>query len=181
MDRRRFIVLGTAGSVAVLTGCGGSSGGGGVATPPTGTPPPPASPPVSNPPPVDARVAADSGAAPDRPGATAEHQCDAERIRRHTRGATCKQDDAAGHVNGVLDVQRAGARTTHRRLRGRHGPHSTGESTVAGDDGALARFAGAARPGRQPHGPDRPGRESHLRVHVARRQRRDLLVPPAPA
>ena len=52
MDRRRFIVLGTAGSVAVLTGCGGSSGGGGVATPPTGTLPPPASPPVSNPPPV---------------------------------------------------------------------------------------------------------------------------------
>ena len=37
MDRRRFIVLGTAGSVAVLTGCGGSSGGGGVAMPPTGT------------------------------------------------------------------------------------------------------------------------------------------------
>ncbi len=53
MDRRRFIVLGTAGSVAVLTGCGGSGGGGGVATPPTGTtPPPPASPPASNPPPA---------------------------------------------------------------------------------------------------------------------------------
>jgi len=51
MDRRQFIVLGTAGSVAVFTGCGGSGGGGGVATPPTGTAPPPASPPVSNPPP----------------------------------------------------------------------------------------------------------------------------------
>ena len=50
MDRRHFILLGTAGSVAVLTGCGGS--GGGVATPPTGTTPPPASPPVSNPPPA---------------------------------------------------------------------------------------------------------------------------------
>ena len=53
MDRRRFIVLGTAGSAAVLTGCGGSSGGGGVAMPPTGTIPPPASPPVSNPPPAN--------------------------------------------------------------------------------------------------------------------------------
>ena len=54
MDRRRFIVLGTAGSVAVLTGCGGSGGDGGAATPPTGTAPPPASPPVSNPPPAAA-------------------------------------------------------------------------------------------------------------------------------
>jgi bilirubin oxidase len=54
MDRRRFIVLGTAGSVAVLTGCGGSGGGGAIATPPTGTAPPPASPPVSNPPPATA-------------------------------------------------------------------------------------------------------------------------------
>jgi bilirubin oxidase len=51
MDRRRFIVLGTAGSVAVLTGCGGG-GAGGAAMPPTGTSPPPASPPVSNPPPA---------------------------------------------------------------------------------------------------------------------------------
>ena len=50
MDRRRFIVLGTAGSVAVLTGCGGS--GGGATTPPSGTAPPPANPPVSNPPPA---------------------------------------------------------------------------------------------------------------------------------
>jgi len=49
MDRRRFIILGSAGSVAVLTGCGG---GGGAATPPTGTTPPPASPAVSNPPPA---------------------------------------------------------------------------------------------------------------------------------
>ena len=49
MDRRRFIVLGTAGSVVVLTGCGG--GGDGAAMPPTGTTPPPSSPPVSNPPP----------------------------------------------------------------------------------------------------------------------------------
>jgi len=49
MDRRRFILLGTAGSVAVLTGCGG---GGGAASPPMGAAPPPASPPVSNPPPA---------------------------------------------------------------------------------------------------------------------------------
>ena len=49
MNRRRFIILGSAGSVAVLTGCGG---GGGAAMPPTGTVPPPASPPVANPPPV---------------------------------------------------------------------------------------------------------------------------------
>jgi len=48
MDRRQFIVLGTAGSVAVFTGCGGSGGGGGVATPPTGTAPPPACQPASN-------------------------------------------------------------------------------------------------------------------------------------
>ena len=52
MDRRRFILLGTAGSVAVLTGCGGSGGGEGVATPPTGIAPPAASPPVSSPPPA---------------------------------------------------------------------------------------------------------------------------------
>jgi bilirubin oxidase len=51
VDRRHFILLGTAGSVAVLTGCG--SGGGEVAAmPPTGTVPPPADPPVSNPPPA---------------------------------------------------------------------------------------------------------------------------------
>jgi bilirubin oxidase len=50
MDRRRFIILGTAGSLAALTGCGGSGGGEGAATPPSGTAPPPASPPVSNPP-----------------------------------------------------------------------------------------------------------------------------------
>ena len=50
MDRRRFILLGTAGSVAVLTGCGG--GGEGAMMPPAGTAPPPASPPVSNPPPA---------------------------------------------------------------------------------------------------------------------------------
>jgi len=50
MDRRRFIVLGSVGGVAVLTGCGGS--GGATATSPTGTPPSPASPPVSNPPPA---------------------------------------------------------------------------------------------------------------------------------
>jgi bilirubin oxidase len=49
MDRRRFIVLGTAGSVAVLTGCGGGTGG--MAMSPTGTAPPPATPPVTNPPP----------------------------------------------------------------------------------------------------------------------------------
>jgi bilirubin oxidase len=52
MDRRRFIVLGTAGAVSVITGCGGSGGGGGAATPSTGTTPPPANPPVSNPPPA---------------------------------------------------------------------------------------------------------------------------------
>lgn len=52
MDRRRFIALGTAGSVAVLTGCGSSGGGDGAVTPPAGTAPPPASPPVSNPPPA---------------------------------------------------------------------------------------------------------------------------------
>ena len=49
MDRRRFIVLSTAGSVAVLTGCGGGTGG--MAMSPTGTAPPPATPPVTNPPP----------------------------------------------------------------------------------------------------------------------------------
>ena len=53
MDRRRFIVLGTAGSVAVLTGCGGSGGGEGAMMPPAGTAPPPASPPVSNPAPAN--------------------------------------------------------------------------------------------------------------------------------
>jgi bilirubin oxidase len=47
MDRRRFIMLGTAGSVAVLTGCGTGSDGG-AAMPPTATPPSPASQPVSN-------------------------------------------------------------------------------------------------------------------------------------
>ena len=52
MDRRHFIVLGTAGAVSVITGCGGSGGGGGAATPSTGTTPPPANPPVSNPPPA---------------------------------------------------------------------------------------------------------------------------------
>ncbi|HEX5675442.1 MAG TPA: multicopper oxidase domain-containing protein, partial [Azonexus sp.] len=46
MDRRRFIVLSTAGSVAVLTGCGGGTGG--MAMPATGTAPPPATPPVTN-------------------------------------------------------------------------------------------------------------------------------------
>ena len=50
MDRRRFIVLSTAGSVAVLTGCGGGTGG--MAMPATGTAPPPAIPPVSSPPPA---------------------------------------------------------------------------------------------------------------------------------
>jgi len=50
MDRRRFIVLSTAGSVAVLTGCGGGTGG--IAMPATGTAPPPAIPPVSSPPPA---------------------------------------------------------------------------------------------------------------------------------
>jgi len=38
MDRRHFILLGTAGSVAVLTGCGGS--GEGPASPPVSIPPP---------------------------------------------------------------------------------------------------------------------------------------------
>ena len=51
MDRRRFILLGSLGGVAVLTGCGGG-GGGGAAMHPTGTTPPPTSPPVSNPPPA---------------------------------------------------------------------------------------------------------------------------------
>ena len=52
MDRRRFILFGTAGSVAVLTGCGGSGGGAAEApTPSMGPAPPPASPPASNPPP----------------------------------------------------------------------------------------------------------------------------------
>ena len=50
MDRRRFIVLSPAGSVAVLTGCGGGTGG--MAMPATGTAPPPAIPPVSSPPPA---------------------------------------------------------------------------------------------------------------------------------
>jgi bilirubin oxidase len=47
MDRRRFIILGTAGSVAVLTGCGGGGGGG---APMAGNPPPespPTAPPVT--------------------------------------------------------------------------------------------------------------------------------------
>ena len=50
MDRRRFIILGSVGSVAVLASCGGG-GGSGEATAPTGTPPPSAGPPVSDPPP----------------------------------------------------------------------------------------------------------------------------------
>ena len=50
MDRRRFIVLSTAGSVAVLTGCGGGTGG--MARAATGTAPPPGNAPVSSPPPA---------------------------------------------------------------------------------------------------------------------------------
>ena len=46
MDRRRFIILGSAGSVAVLTGCGG---GGGAAMPRSGTTPPPMNPPPATP------------------------------------------------------------------------------------------------------------------------------------
>ena len=45
MDRRRFIVLGTAGSVAVLTGCGGG-GGGGASMPGMASSPPPVIPPT---------------------------------------------------------------------------------------------------------------------------------------
>jgi suppressor of ftsI len=52
MDRRRFIIIGSVGSIAVLTGCGGSGEGGGATKAATGTSPPPASPPVSNPPPA---------------------------------------------------------------------------------------------------------------------------------
>ena len=52
MDRRRFIIIGSVGTVAVLTGCGGGGGGEGAATAPTGTALPPAGPPVSNPPPA---------------------------------------------------------------------------------------------------------------------------------
>ena len=54
MNRRRFIIIGSVGSVAVLTGCGASVGSGGAATAPTCTSPPPASPLVSNPPPATA-------------------------------------------------------------------------------------------------------------------------------
>jgi len=54
MDRRRFIVFGAAGGIAVLTGCGGGAGGAGM--PATGTAPPPVNPPVNppvaNPPPA---------------------------------------------------------------------------------------------------------------------------------
>jgi len=46
VDRRRFIILGSAGSVAVLTGCGG---GGGAAMPRSGTTPPPMNPPPATP------------------------------------------------------------------------------------------------------------------------------------
>ncbi len=47
MDRRRFIVLGTAGSVAILAGCGGSGGDTSMPAMPSGSPPstPPATPP----------------------------------------------------------------------------------------------------------------------------------------
>ena len=48
MDRRRFIVLGTAGSVAVLTGCGGG-GGEGASMPGMGSAPPPVPPPTTTP------------------------------------------------------------------------------------------------------------------------------------
>lgn len=50
MDRRRFIVLGTAGSVAILAGCGGGSGSGtNMPEMASGSPPatPPASPPLT--------------------------------------------------------------------------------------------------------------------------------------
>ena len=72
MDRRRFILFGTAGSVAVLTGCGGSGGGAAEApTPSMGPAPPPASPPASNPPPPAARQrnAPRSGQRPTQPRA----------------------------------------------------------------------------------------------------------------
>jgi bilirubin oxidase len=46
MDRRRFIVLGTAGSVAVLTGCGGG-GGEAASMPGMGSAPPPVPPPAT--------------------------------------------------------------------------------------------------------------------------------------
>jgi bilirubin oxidase len=45
MNRRRFIVLGTAGGVAVLTGCGGG-GGGGASMPGVAGSPPPVTPPT---------------------------------------------------------------------------------------------------------------------------------------
>ena len=48
MDRRRFIVLGTAGSIAVLTGCGGG-GGEGASMPGMGDAPPPVPPPATPP------------------------------------------------------------------------------------------------------------------------------------
>lgn len=48
MDRRRFIALGTAGSIAVLTGCGGG-GGEGAPMPGMGSGPPPVPPPTTPP------------------------------------------------------------------------------------------------------------------------------------
>src|SRR5690606_8718091 len=50
VNRRDFVILGVAGSAAVLGGCGGG-GAAGAPTPSMGPAPPPASPPVSNPPP----------------------------------------------------------------------------------------------------------------------------------
>ena len=144
MNRRRFIILGSAGSVAVLTGCGGSGGGGArdasdghgtAARKPAGGESAAGGP----------VVATDGGPTPHRPRATRRTP-----VRRRASSAATlvaaarEQVDAARHINRVLDVQLARAWTAHRRLRRRHGSHSPGEPAVAADDRALARLAGAA-------------------------------------
>jgi len=69
MDRRHFILLGTAGSVAVLTGCGNSSSG--STTPPIGTPQaPPVSPLTSGQPLADLMPLANTSKAPNEFAAT---------------------------------------------------------------------------------------------------------------
>ena len=162
MDRRRFIVLGTAGSVAVLTGCGGSGGGGGVATPPTGTAPPPASPPVSNPPP----------ATPVTPLTVGQPLTDLVRL---ANTSTTPNEFAA-----TLVAQRA----SKAMLPGTSTEFWTYNSMVPGPlidvfEGDTVRIrlenqlsqettvhwhgsAGAASAGWQPDGPDRSGRELAL-------------------